>query len=351
MEKIISETLGRIQPPDEEWRRRAWERIDNLVKPVRSLGRLEEIAAHVVAVQRTTAPALDEKVVALMAGDHGVVEEGVSLYPQEVTAKMVENFTGGGAAICALARHAGARVTVIDMGVAAELAPAEGLLIRKVGKGTANFTKGPAMSRGDAAKAVLAGIETARELKAGGARTLITGDMGIGNTTPSAAVCAAITGIDPSELAGRGTGLDDEGVRKKAAVIKEGLRVNRPDPDDALDVLSKVGGFEIAGICGLIIGGCAEGMIVVVDGFISTAGLAAAWKMCPETSRIAFAAHRSAENGHGKVLDFLGMSPILDLGMRLGEGTGGAVALHVIEASLRMFREMASFGEAGVERR
>ncbi|MFH1538090.1 MAG: nicotinate-nucleotide--dimethylbenzimidazole phosphoribosyltransferase [bacterium] len=350
MKQEIKETIEKISPPDQEWLKKAQVYIDNLVKPVGSLGRLEEFAAKIVAIQQTMEPSLEKKRVVLMAGDHGVVDEGISLYPQEVTCAMVGNFIGGGAAVCVLARHAGADVTVVDMGVAADLEPADGLLIRKVRKGTDNFAKGPAMSVEDAEKAILTGIEIAKEMKAAGARTILTGDMGIGNTTPSAAVCAVITGMSPGELAGRGTGLDDEGVAKKAAVIEKGIELNKPDAKDAIDVLSRVGGLEIAGLCGLILGGCAEGMVVVVDGFISTAGLLAAWKMCPTVLDLIFPAHRSAESGHSKVLEFLKVRPILDLDMRLGEGTGAIEALHLLEASMRMFREMSTFSEAGVKR-
>jgi nicotinate-nucleotide--dimethylbenzimidazole phosphoribosyltransferase len=350
MNAIIMETIERIQPPDPEWLARAQERIDNLVKPVGSLGRLEEFAARIAAIQKSMKPSLDDKIVVLMAGDHGVVAEGVSLYPQEVTVKMIEGFMAGGAAICVLARHAGAKVVVVDMGVASDLPQADNLIIRKIGKGTTNFAVAPAMSRDDAEKAVASGIEIAREMKAAGAKTILTGDMGIGNTTPSTAVFSALTGIPAAQIAGRGTGLDDDGVKNKIAVIEKGLALNRPNPTDAIDVLSKVGGFEIAGICGLILGGCAEELVVVVDGFISTAGLAAARSLCPAVSELAFLAHLSAENGHGRIVNFLGERPILDMGMRLGEGSGAAAALHLLEASVRIFNEMATFGEAGVKR-
>jgi len=351
VERVIEKTLRRIEPASEEWRKKAGGHIDNLVKPVGSLGRLEECVARIVAIQQTMKPSLEKKFIVLMAGDHGVVAEKVSLYPQEVTAKMVENFVGGGAAICVLARHAGAEVRVVDIGVAADLQPADRLLIKKIGYGTKNFAKGAAMTREEAEKAVAIGIELSRELGDAGARTILTGDMGIGNTTPSTAVAAAITGIAPEELAGRGTGLDDEGVARKAAVVRKGIEVNRPDPADAIDVLAKVGGYEIAGLCGVILGACAEKMVTVVDGFISTAALLAAWRMQPKVMDCIFSAHCSNERGHVRVLDFLGLRPLLDLDMRLGEGSGGAVALHILEASIRMFNEMASFGEAGVERK
>ncbi|MEW6201936.1 MAG: nicotinate-nucleotide--dimethylbenzimidazole phosphoribosyltransferase [bacterium] len=345
------ETVKRIEPVSDEWRQKAQDYIDNLVKPVGSLGRLEECAARIVAIQQTMKPSLEKKFVVLMAGDHGVVEEGVSLYPQAVTAKMVENFTGGGAAICVLARHAGAEVSVVDMGVAVDLQPAKGLLIKKINYGTRNFIRGAAMSGEEAGKAISTGIELADKIKEEGARTILTGDMGIGNTTASAAVAAAITGISPEELAGCGTGLNDDGVAVKAAVVTKGLRINDPDPSDAVDVLAKVGGYEIAGLCGVILGACMHRMVVVVDGFISTAALLSAWRMCPGVLNYIFPAHRSAEKGHGRILDFLNLRPLLDLEMRLGEGSGGAVALHILEAAVRMFNEMATFGEAGVEKK
>ncbi|NIQ96182.1 MAG: nicotinate-nucleotide--dimethylbenzimidazole phosphoribosyltransferase, partial [Desulfuromonadales bacterium] len=282
------------------------------------------------------------------AGDHGITEEGVSAFPREVTPQMVYNFVNGGAGVNALARHAGADLTVVDMGVDHDFEELDGLVRNKIGYGTANFSKGPAMSREDAIRCLEAGIALAVKCKEDGVDLTGTGDMGIGNTSPSAAIVAAFSQLSVADVTFRGTGIDDEGLKRKVAVIEKGLEVNRPDPADPVDVLAKVGGFEIGGIAGLVLGSAAVGIPVVVDGFISTAGALVASELHPHVKDYIFAAHKSVEIGHTHMLERIGQEPMLDLRMRLGEGTGAALAMSLIEAALRGYREIATFEQAGV---
>ncbi len=342
-----------IAPLDPEWIERARARTARLVMPTRALGRLHGISERLSAIRRTLTPSLARKAFLVMAGDHGVVAEGVSAYPQVITGEMVKTFLRGGAGINVLARPIAADVRVVDMGVIPDLDPArleggERLIVRKIGRGTANFASGPAMSRAQAEKAVLAGFELAAALIEDGVDVLGTGDMGIGNTTPSAAIGMVLTGAGADEMVGRGTGVDDEGLRRKQRAVARGIAVNRPDPADGLDVLSKVGGFEIGGIAGCVLAGARYGRPVVIDGFISTAGALVACVICPRAADYLFAGHCSEEPGHRIMLHHLGLEPILDLGMRLGEGTGAALAMGVMEAAVRVFTEMLTFEEAGV---
>jgi nicotinate-nucleotide--dimethylbenzimidazole phosphoribosyltransferase len=323
-------------------------RQDTLTKPQGSLGRLEELSIQLAGIYASPLPAIKEKVIIVMAGDHGVVAEDVSAFPQEVTPQMVLNFLNGGAAINALARQAGARLTIVDMGVCVEMPRHPGLLVRKVAPGTRNIAVGPAMTRLQAEQVLQAGIEVVEAEITRGLDVVATGDMGIGNTTPSAAIAAAFSGQPPAQIAGRGTGLDNAGLQRKIAVIERALAVNQPNPLDGLDVLSKVGGFEIGGLAGVMIGAAAHRKAVVVDGFISTAAAMIAVAVAPEVRPYLIAAHRSKENGHGIMLDWLGIQPLLDFDLRLGEGTGAALALPILEASLAILRDMATFGEAGV---
>jgi nicotinate-nucleotide--dimethylbenzimidazole phosphoribosyltransferase len=307
---------------------------------------------QLAGITRTPIPKLQHKVIVTMAGDHGVAREGVSAFPQEVTAQMVLNFLRGGAAINVLARHVGARNVVVDMGVAADLAPDPALVSRRVAPGTASITRGPAMSREQALQAVLAGAEVVQEEAAArGLDILGTGDMGIANTTPSAAIAAAITGHSPRDLVGRGTGLDDAGLALKTQAVQQALDVNQPDPNGALDVLAKVGGFEIAGLAGAILGTAALSRPVVVDGFISTAAALIAVGLAPQVKPYLIASHRSQETGHRLMLEWLGLHPLLDLDLRLGEGTGAALGIFIAEAACRILAEMATFDEAGVSDR
>jgi nicotinate-nucleotide--dimethylbenzimidazole phosphoribosyltransferase len=321
-------------------------RINRQAKPKGSLGRLEEFARRYVAI--TGREEIGKKVILTFAGDHGVVDEGVSAFPREVTPQMVLNFIEGGAAINALARHVGAEVIVVDMGVDYDFSPMNGLLLKKIGRGTANFARGPAMSRQDAIRCLETGIELAVSCRDAGVELVGTGDMGIGNTTPSSAIAAVFTGLSAARVTHRGTGIDDAALANKIRVIEEGLRVNKPDPGDPIDVLAKVGGFEIGGIAGLVIGCAAVGIPVVVDGFISTAGALIASELHGHVRDYIFAAHQSAEIGHRHMLERIKQRPMLDLDMRLGEGTGGALAMGLIEASLRALREVKTFDEAGV---
>lgn len=323
-------------------------RLDNLTKPQGSLGRLEEIAKQVVEITKKENPALKNKIIFTLAGDHGVSEEGISVYPKEVTAQMVYNFLSGGAGINVLARHAGARVVVVDMGVACDLRPHPELVIRKVSYGTKNMTKGPAMTKEEAIKAIETGIEVFREELKNGIDLIGTGDMGIGNTTASSAIAACFTGEPVEDVTGRGTGLDDRALKHKIEVIAKALKINKPNPGDPIDVLSKVGGYEIGGIAGIILGAASKRIPVIVDGFISTAGALVAYKLEPKVKDYIFAAHCSVEKGHSVVLKHMGIRPILDLNLRLGEGTGAALAMGIIEAGVKILIEMATFQNAGV---
>lgn len=323
-------------------------RQDTLTKPQGSLGRLEELSIQLAGIYAQPIPSIREKAVIVMAGDHGVVAEGVSAFPQEVTPQMVLNFLNGGAAINVLARCAGARVVIVDIGVAAELPEHPRLHRRKLAFGTGNIAQGPAMTRAQAEQAIQTGIEVVEAEIQRGLDAVATGEMGIGNTTPSAAIAAVLTGQPASQIAGRGTGLDDAGLERKIAVIERALSVNQPNPQDGLDVLSKVGGFEIGGLAGVMIGAASHRKAVLVDGFISTAAAMIAVLLCPDVKPYLIAAHRSRENGHGLMLDWLGLKPLLDFDLRLGEGTGAALAFPILQTALAILREMATFGEAGV---
>ncbi len=346
--ELIKETIKKISPVNESFYEIAQKRLDNLTKPPGSLGRLEEFARRVVAIREDTNPVLDRKVIFTFAGDHGVTVEGVSAYPKEVTPQMVFNFLRGGAGINVLARHAGAEVVVIDIGVDHDFGDIEGLVKMKVVKGTKNFTKGPAMTRDEAIRCIEAGIRLATVYANKGYKIFGTGEMGIGNTTPSSAIASVLTGKPVTEVTGRGTGISDESLKRKIAVIERAIEVNKPDPDDPIDVLAKVGGAEIGGIAGLVLGATSMRIPVVVDGFISTAGALIAYTIEPKTKDYMFAAHNSQEIGHKAMLDKMGLRPILDLDLRLGEGTGATLAMLMIEAGLKIYREMATFGEAGV---
>jgi nicotinate-nucleotide--dimethylbenzimidazole phosphoribosyltransferase len=324
-------------------------RQNNLTKPPKSLGRLEEISIQLAGMKADPAPKVDRKAVIVMAADHGVALEGVSAFPVEVTSQMVMNFLHGGAAINVLARQAGASVTIVDIGVAADFDPSlPRLLHRKVARGTRNMAKGPAMTRAEAEKALACGIDVLAQVAAKGLDLVATGDMGIGNTTPSSAIVAVMTGLPVVRVTGRGTGIDDAGLAQKIKVIKQAITLNKPDPKDALDVLCKVGGLEIAGLTGVMIAAAARRIPVVVDGFISTAAAMIAVGLVPYVRNYLFGAHNSVEIGHRAMLKYLGLNPLIDLNLRLGEGTGAVLAFHLIEAASRILREMATFSEAGV---
>lgn len=345
----LTQTIERIGRLDEAAMAAARARQDQLTKPPGSLGRLEELSVQVAGITGQLNPPLVNKVVFTFAGDHGVTAEGVSAYPAEVTPQMVYNFVRGGAAINVLARHVGARVVIADLGVAADLEPHEAIVGRKVAYGTRNMAQGPAMTRAQAAQAIEAGIEIFEaEAAARGVDLAATGDMGIGNTTPSSAIVAAFTRRPVAEVTGRGTGVDEAGWQRKVGTIERALAVNQPDPTDALDVLAKVGGFEIGGLAGVILAGAAHRVPVVIDGFISGAAALIAAGLAPAVKPFLIAAHRSVEIGHRAMLEHLGVTPLFDLDLRLGEGTGAALAFPLVEAAVKILTEMATFAEAGV---
>jgi nicotinate-nucleotide--dimethylbenzimidazole phosphoribosyltransferase len=345
---IVQTTLARIKPINADLLALAQERLDNKTKPPGSLGRLEEFARRVAAISGSTEPDVSRKVIFTFAGDHGIVEEGVSLYPKEVTSQMVFNFLAGGAGVNVLARHVGAEVRVVDVGVDFDFENAPGMIHRKVARGTQNFAKGPAMTRDEALAALQVGIDLADQCKSEGIGLVGTGEMGIGNTSPSSAIITAISGKTVAEVTHRGTGISDFALFNKIHVIKKGLEINRPDPADPLDVVTKVGGLEIAAIAGLVLGCAANSIPVVIDGFISTAGALIASELHPNVRDYIFAAHRSVEIGHSFMLERIGVRPILDLDFRLGEGTGAALAMGLIEAGVKVLKEMATFEQAGV---
>ncbi|MCL6582059.1 MAG: nicotinate-nucleotide--dimethylbenzimidazole phosphoribosyltransferase [bacterium] len=348
---LFEATLKKILPQDQLARAKARERLSRLTMPFWALGRLMDLAEDLAGISRSLNPPVARKAIVVMAADHGVAAaEGVSKYPQEVTGQMVKNFVAGGAGINVLARLVGAQVVVVDLGVASDLSllAREGKIISKsMGYGTGNIACGPAMSRQQALQCLEAGVEVALEL-APAVDLFGTGDMGIGNTTPSSAIIAALGGFQPAEITGRGTGIDDQQWRHKVSVVQKALEVNQPDPTDPLDVLAKVGGFEIGGIAGLILGAASVRKPVLVDGFISTAAALVAQRLSPQAADYMIAAHRSMEQGHRKALEVLGKKPLLDLDLRLGEGTGAALAMNLVEAAVRIMTEMATFEEAKV---
>ncbi|MHA6531104.1 nicotinate-nucleotide--dimethylbenzimidazole phosphoribosyltransferase [Paenibacillus sp. BAC0078] len=347
MISAIKEITGRITPPDEQAAARAVLRLNSLTKPPGSLGRLEALAIRLAGISGSEKPSYGKRTVVVMAADHGVCCEGVSAFPQEVTVQMAYNFLSGGAAVNVLARQGGASVQFVDIGINAELEHPD-LINRKVRRGTDNMAVGPAMSREEAVQAILVGVDVAREAVKNGTEIFITGEMGIGNTTASAAVLCALEGISPEAAVGSGTGINNERLRHKIEVVERTLRVNTPDPADPIDVLSKVGGLEIAGLAGLILGAAEARVPVILDGFISGAAALLAKALAPESVNYMIASHVSDEQGHKLMLDKLGLEALLDLGLRLGEGTGGALCLHLIEAVSRVMTEMATFESAGV---
>lgn len=344
----LDNLISQIQPLDSEAMEAARARQEDLTKPRGSLGKLEEISIQLAGITAVPVPEIEHKVVIVMAGDHGVVAEGVSAYPSEVTPQMVLNFLMGGAAINVLSRHVGARVVIVDMGVAVEMESHPDLIVKKVALGTNNISQGPAMTYEQALQAVESGADVVKGELEKGLDILAIGDMGIGNTTPSAAIAASLMGSSVEEIVGRGTGVDDAGLQRKINAVRRALETNQPDANDSLDVLAKVGGFEIAGLVGAILAAVAHRMPVVIDGFISTAAAMIAVSLAPRARDYLFSAHRSQELGHKIMLEWLGFEPLLDLQMRLGEGTGAVLAISIIEAASKTLSEMATFSEAGV---
>ncbi len=347
---LLEQTLGRISPAiDEDAFNKAKQRLADQAKPAGSLGIMEDISARLAGIKGCIDVKLANKQIITCAGDHGVVEEGVSLFPSEVTPQMVYNFVNGGASVNVLGKHAGAVVRVADIGVAHDFDPGLPIFHKKVRHGTANFTKEPAMTRADAVKSIEAGIEIVNELDAEQPVDLLgTGDMGIGNTTPSSAVIAVFSGIEVEKLTGRGTGIDDKGLENKISAIKRGLALHQPDPKDPIDVLSKVGGLEIGGLAGLVLGAAAKGIPVICDGLISTAGALIACELNPAAKNYLFASHKSVEIGHAYMHEHLGLEPLIDLRFRLGEGTGAAVCMELLDISTRVLADIKTFEEVGI---
>lgn len=347
----FDEAVRLIQPVDRHIAAKAQARLDGLTKPLGSLGRLEETAVRYAAITGEVKPNVPRGVVFTFAADHGVAMEGVSAYPSEVTPQMVVNFLRGGAGVNVLARHTGVEVRVVDIGVAYDFGTVPGLIQKKVMRGTRNLRREPAMSRTEAAQAVQIGINLATEAAHEGIGLFGTGEMGIGNTTPSAAIAAVLTGRAVADVTGRGTGIDEAGHVHKIHVIQEALDRHRPDRADALDVVAKVGGLELAGLAGLILGAAASRVPVVLDGFIAGAAALIAVGIQPLCRDYLIASHRSVERGHQVILDHLGLKALLDLDLRLGEGTGACLGMGLVQASIKILTEMATFGEAGVSGR
>jgi nicotinate-nucleotide--dimethylbenzimidazole phosphoribosyltransferase len=338
-----------IPPLDEGAAHQARLRQNQLTKPPGSLGKLEEISIRLAGMKADPCPSVSRKAVVVMAADHGIAAEGISAFPAEVTKQMVMNFLRGGAAVNVLARQAGASLTIVDIGVASDFDPSlPGLLHRKVACGTRNMARGPAMTQTEAEKALAVGMEVLDGVAESGLDLIATGDMGIGNTTPSSAIASVLTGLPVAAVTGRGTGLDDAGLAHKVKVIEQVIALNRPDPKNAMDVLCKVGGLEIAGLAGVMIASAARRIPVVVDGFISTAAAMIAFGLVPDVRHYLFGSHESVEIGHRVMHKHLGLTPLINLNLRLGEGTGAVLTFHLIEAASRIIREMATFAEAGV---
>jgi len=349
---LLQKTMTGITPTDSRTRIKARARLEQLTMPYWALGRLMDLAEELAGMTGSMKPPVARKTVVTMAGDHGITARGVSKYPAEVTLQMVHNFVNGGAGINALARLAGARVVVIDMGVAGDLGDlvqAGKIISKRIGAGTQDMSSGPAMTREEAVRCLEAGIEAAAEL---GPTTDIfgTGEMGIGNTSPSSAIISVFSRRPVAEVAGRGTGVDDETLAQKISTIEKAIRINQPDYSDPIDVLAKVGGFEIGGLAGLILGAAAMKKPVLVDGFISTAGALIATRLSPLCCDYIIASHRSMEQGHRLALQTLGKVPLLDLDLRLGEGTGAALAMNLVEAAVRILTEVSTFEEAAVSK-
>jgi nicotinate-nucleotide--dimethylbenzimidazole phosphoribosyltransferase len=348
MAKSLTETIRNIQPLDKSSLSLARARQDTLTKPAGSLGRLEELSIQLAGIQAKAHPQIKQKAVVIMVADHGIVAEGTSAYPQEVTAQMVLNFVRGGAAINVISRQIGARVIVVDIGIAGKTSSFMGILQYKIAPGTQNMCLGPAMTIDQASLSLLTGIEVVQSEINQGLDIVGTGEMGIGNTTASSAICAVMTGRSVSEVTGRGTGLSDQQLQRKIEVIEKALKVNNPSAGQPLEVLAKVGGFEIGGLAGVILGAAASRVPVMIDGFISGAAALIAVGLCPQVRDYLIAGHVSVEPGHQYLLDYLELKPLLSLNMRLGEGTGAALGMTLAEAACRTLSEMATFTEAGV---
>ena len=348
---LLEKTLERIRPLDRSFEIEAQKRLDSLTKPQGSLGKLEELARRVAVIQKKVPPQIGGKLLFVFAADHGITEEGVSAYPKSVTAQMTYNFLRGGAAINVLARHYGVQVEVIDVGVDYEFPEPQGLRNCKVRRGTDNFSRGAAMTRAEARQSIETGIDLVEKVASKNLFLLGAGEMGIGNTSSAAAILCALTGASPRHLVGRGTGIDDPTWNRKVAAIERGLELNQPNAKEPLDVLTKVGGLEIGAMTGVILGAAAFHIPMVLDGFVSGAAALLAQRLCPDTHDFLFASHLSPETGHRFMLETLNLAPVLNLEMRLGEGTGACLLMDLAEAATRLIGEMATFESAGVEKR
>jgi len=346
---LLEQTIAGITGQDQQARKQAQARLDDLIMPHWALGKVMDMALDLAGITGTLVPRVERRKIVAMAADHGIAKSGVSAFPQEVTVQMAHGFVAGVAGVNVLARQSKTEVLLVDMGIAADLEEniASKVIKRKIDYGSDNFAEGPAMTREQAIAALEAGIEVAAQLAAE-TDVFGTGELGIGNTSPSTAIVSCLCGISVAEAAGRGTGLNDEQLQHKIRVIEQGLAVNQPAAADPLDVLTKVGGFDIAGIAGLILGAAYHKKPVVVDGFISTAGALLAAKLAPLCCEYMFCAHRSVEQGQMAALKELGKEPLLDLNFRLGEGTGAAVAMNLVEAAMMILTQMATFSEAAV---
>lgn len=350
--KIIKDTIKGISHIDRAAMEEAQKRLDNLTKPKQSLGKLEDFAERIAGITGNLSPSLKNKTIFIMAGDHGVAREGVSLFPQEVTEQMIYNFLNGGAGANVLAKHIGARVVVADIGAAAKIrTDSKNFIDKKIAFGTKNIAIGPAMNRNEAMKAIEAGIEVFEEERIRGRIDVVgLGEMGIANTTAASAITSCITGAKVEDVTGRGTGISDEQLEAKVKVIKKALKINNPDPKDPIDVLKKLGGFEIGGLAGLILTAAKERIPLVIDGFITASAALIATEISPLCKEYLFASHNSVEKGHSIALKWMGLEPMFDLKMRLGEGTGACLGINIIEAGVKILTEMATFENAGVSR-
>lgn len=344
----MEDCVAAIAPADARAKQDAQRLQDSLTKPRGSLGKLESLSVRLAGVYHTSRPSMGRTMVFTMAADHGVTSEGVSAYPAEVTRQMVLNFASGGAAINVLARHVGAEVRVVDMGVACDEGWPSCIIERKVARGTKSIARGPAMTIEDARRSIEAGIELAESAVDEGFTAIAIGDMGIGNTTAASAVTSVITGCSVRAVTGRGTGIDDVRLNAKVSVIERSIEINRPDPRNGVDVLAKVGGFELGGMAGVILGGSSKRVPVFIDGFVSGSAALIAGTICPHAVDYMVASHLSVEPGHAHALAHLGLTPVLDLEMRLGEGTGAVLAMNMAQASCKILSEMATFEGAGV---
>lgn len=347
--KLLQETIEKIEDLDQEMIGKAKARVDSLIKPPKSLGRLEDIAIQLAGITGDLFPKIDKKAVIVMAGDHGVYEEGVAPNPQEVTIAQTLNFTKGLTGVCAIGNATGASIVAVDIGVKPEFPSDSGVINRKIKNGTDNMAKGPAMTREEAVSSIEVGIEIATEEIKKGINLLGTGEMGIGNTTPSTAILSVLQNCDPLGITGRGAGLDHSHIAHKAEVIRRAIKLNQPNRDDILDVLSKVGGLEIGGMAGVMLGAAANRVPVVVDGYISTIAAIVATRIAPKTKEYLIASHASEEPGGQMASEFLGIEPMIRMNMCLGEGSGAALAFSIIEAACHMMKDMATFEEVAME--